>query len=318
MKHLIVAAACASALFVGSAHAQVLTLSTTNPGGLGHAIGSAVAKAVTENSDLRMVVVPSGGATMQAVSGGEAECAVANGHGLSYYTNGTGHFASDGPHPKMKMVGTVLNSLVALFVQKDSDIKTLADLKGKRYPGDLNAQPDVDEYYKLYLDWAGLTRDDVEIVPANSIVQAANDFSAGRSDAFLFSVGTAKVLEVDSSVGGLRALSTAGSPEDMETLADHLPGAFLTPLAAGSSDQVTEDLNAMSVWILIACDESVPDETIETITKAIHDNKQTMVESFGAFRRFDPANMAPAIDGVTYHDGAIKFYESAGMWPAKG
>lgn len=317
MKYLVTAAACAAALFAGSAQAQVLTLSTTNPGGLGHSIGSAVAKAVTENSDLRMVVVPSGGATMQAVTGGEAECAVANGHGLSYYRNGTGHFTAEGPHDDLKMVGTVLNSLVALFVQKNSDVQSLADLDGLRYPGDLNAQPDVDEYYKLYLDWAGLARDDMEIVPANSIVQAANDFAAGRSDAFLFSVGTAKVLEVDSAVGGLRALNVEDSEENLATLHEHLPGAFLTPLAGGSSPQVVEDINAMSVWILIACDASVPDETVSTIAKAIHDSKQTMVESFGAFRRFDPANMAPEIDGVVYHDGAIKYYESAGMWPAK-
>ncbi|MBR9763382.1 MAG: TAXI family TRAP transporter solute-binding subunit [Rhodobacteraceae bacterium] len=319
MKKLYTAAACTAALsaWTVAASAQVVTLSTTNPGGLGHSIGSAVAKAVTEHSDLRMLVVPSGGATLQAVTGGEAECAVSNGHGLSYYTSGTGHFAHEDPHPGMKMVGAVLTSLVALFVQKDSDITSLEDLAGKRYPGDLNAQPDIDEYYKLYLDWAGLGREDVSIVPANSIVQAASDFAAGRSDAFLFSVGTAKVLEVDSAVGGLRALGVEDTPEARETLTRHLPGAFLTPLAAGSSAQITEDVNAMSVWILVACDESVPSETVQAITQSIHDNKQTMQESFGAFARFDPAQMAPAIEGVTYHDGAIAFYESAGMWPPK-
>lgn len=314
MTHSLAPIGLAAILLGSAASAQVVTLSTTNPGGLGHSIGSAVARVVSDNSDVSMIVVPSGGATLQAVSSGEAECAVSNGHALSFYVNGTGIYEDQGAHPDMRMVAAVLPSLVAMYVSADSGIEALPDLAGLRYPGDLSAQPDISIYYDLYLSWGGLTRDDVEVVPASSIVQAADDFAAGRVDAFAFSLNTAKVLEVESAVGDLRILNVDATDDNLAMLTNRLPGGFFTEIQPGEAPQVTEPTNALSVYILIACTETVPDEVVAQIVASIHDHPDQLSESFGGFSRFEAEDMAPVIGGVSYHPGAQTYYEDLGIF----
>jgi TRAP transporter TAXI family solute receptor len=317
MKTTIYATACALALATTAAHAQLLTISTTNPGGLAHSIGSAIAKTVTDAAGVRTVVVPAGGSPMPPVVGGEADCGVNTAYDLAYYVNGSNYYSDEGKHENLRMVGAVLPSLVAMYVREDSEVQSIADLEGMRIPGGLNAQLAIGEIYETYLKLAGLTREDVESIPTQSIVQGADDFSSGRNDAFVFSVGTAKVLEVDSSVGGLRALTVEATDESRTKLRENLPGAYFTELTPEQAPQIVEPTNVITFDLVLFCSDSVPEETVYEITKAVAENKEMLAQSFKAMNRFQPEAMAPAIEGVEYHPGAIRFHEEAGIWPPK-
>ena len=320
MKRITKAALAATlALGATAAQAQVLTLSTTNPGGLAHSVGTAIAKAVTETTDLRMVVVPAGGSPMPAVAGGEAECGINIAYDLAYYVNGSAYYAKDGAHPGLRMVAAVLPSQLAMYVRKDSDINSVADLRGKRVPSELNAQLAIGAVYETFLKLGGLTRDDVTSIPAQSIVQAAEDFSTGRNDTFAFSIGTAKVLEVDSSVGGLKALQTEDTEANRALLNESLPGAYFSQVEPSErAPQIVAPTNVITFDIIMFCADSVPDESIAKITTAVHDNKDMLAETYKAMARFDPAHMAPEIPGVSYHPGAISAYQSLGMTAPQG
>ena len=313
------ALAAALALGATTAGAQVLTLSTTNPGGLAHSVGSAIAKAVSETTDLRMVVVPAGGSPMPAVAGGEAECGINIAYDLSYYVNGTSYYSKDGAHPSLQMVAAVLPSQLAMYVRKDSDLTTVADLKGKRVPSELNAQLAIGAVYDTFLKLGGLTRDDVTSIPAQSIVQAADDFASGRNDAFAFSIGTAKVLEVDSSVGGLKALQTDDSEANRALLNESLPGAYFSLVEPSEkAPQIVAPTNVITFDIIMFCADTVPEEAVAKIARAVHDNKDMLAETYKAMARFNPADMSPEVPGVAYHPGAISAYEELGMTPPKG
>ena len=313
MKAIVLAAGivCAG---VG-VQAQVLTISTTNPGGLTHSIGSAIAKTVTDASDLNLVVVPAGGSPMPAVAGGEADCGVNVAFDLSCYVNGAAFYEADGRHDNLRMVGAVLPSQVTLYVKADSPLQSISDLKGLRYPGGLNAQLVIGAVYETYLKLAGLTRDDVQTIPAQSIVQAADDFTSGRNDTFLFSVGAAKVLEVDSSVGGLKALTLDASEDSKAILRANLPGATFAELQPGTAPQIKQPTSVIVYDLVLFCADTVPDDTVAVITRVLHENKAALAGSFGAMKRFNPENLAPPVPGVDYHTGAVRFYEQAGMWP---
>ncbi len=315
MKTILTATAlvCAAA----GAQAQVVTISTTNPGGLTHSIGSAIARVATDTTDLNLVVVPAGGSPQPAVAGGEAECGLNVIFDVAYYANGTAFYAGEGKHENLRLVAAILPSQVALYVRKDAPLQTVADLRGKRVPGGLNAQLAIGEVYETYLELAGLTRGDVETIPAQSIVQAADDFAASRNDTFLFSIGAAKVLEVDSSVGGLRALSIEATPENKEILSRRLPGAAFVEMTPEAGSQIVEPTNIIAYDLGLFCADTVPDEVVATITRVVHENKPALIEVFKAMEGFDPARMAPEVAGLDYHPGAIAFYESAGMWPPK-
>lgn len=317
MKTILLAAAIGAT--ASAASAQVLTMSTTNPGGLSHSIGSAIAKVVTDNTDRRMVVVPAGGSPMPPVAGGEAECGINTAYDVAYYVEGSHYYQAEGAHPALKMAGAVLPSLVAMYVKNDSPVQSISDLKGQRVPGGLNAQLAIGEIYETYLKFGGLTRDDVSTVAAASIVQAADDFVASKNDAFLFSVGTAKVLEVDSAVGGLRAVNVPADDANRKTLADSLPGAYFTELQPSENQpQIKGPTNVITFDLVLFCNEGASEDAVYDIVKSVYGNPAALAESFKAMSRFDPAKMAPVVPGVEYHPGAIRFFEEAGIWPPKG
>jgi hypothetical protein len=52
------------------------------------------------------------------------------------------------------------------------------------------------------------------------------------------------------------------------------------------------------------------------VTKAVHGNRDGLLQVSRAYSLFDPARMASPYQGLAYHPGAIKFYREAGIWPA--
>lgn len=315
---ILYATTCALALSAASAQAQVLTIATSNPGGLTHSIGSAVARTLTDSAGIRTVVVPAGGSPMPPVAGGDAECGINVAYDLSYYVGGTNYYVAEGAHGNLRLVGPMLPSLITMYVRTDSDIAGIDDLRGRRIPGGLSAQLAIGEVYETVLRFAGLTRDDVQTIPAQSIVQAADDFTTGRNDAFMFSIGAAKVLEVHSSVGGLRALSMPDTEESRAIMDQYLPGAYLVALEPGpEAQQIVGPTNVIAYDLVLFCADTVPEETVYRITQAIHGNRDMLVESFAAMSRFAPERMATEVPGVTRHPGAQRFYEEIGLLPAQ-
>ena len=91
---------------------------------------------------------------------------------------------------------TLYGFQMAFWVRKDSDIKSLADLKGKRVPAEWVQQTGVVPHTTAVLAAGGLKYDEVVKVPVKKVVPAADMFKAGKIDIMLFAVGEPKVQEV--------------------------------------------------------------------------------------------------------------------------
>ena len=113
---------------------------------------------------------------------------------------------------------------VAFFVRKDSDMKSIADLKGRRVPVGYSAMRTIDALTNAVLATAGLTPADVKPVLVPNVVRGADDFVSGNADVFMFAFGGAKVREVDATVGGMRVLEIpeAGMPRQPQDLSVRL------------------------------------------------------------------------------------------------
>ena len=306
------------AISTGTATAQSLTVTTTASGSLTHSLGSAVAKVVTETTDLRLIVQPQGGNALNPLNKKVAEFGFSNTYDVVFYVTGTGEYQGRGAQPNIRVVARMLPNLSPMLVKASSEVKTVKELKGKRIPGGFVSQRAIRQSILAHLVNAGLSYSDVNEVLAPNIVKSADDFMAGKVDAFTFGLGTAKVKEVTASVGPLRALPMETEPAAVARMRDVLPGAYMmvvepTPIFP----EITQAMPMMAFDMALVTNVEVPDETVYKVVKTMHTRAREMADTFAGLRRFKPDAMAVRYDQLTYHPGAMRYYQEIGQWPPK-
>jgi TRAP-type uncharacterized transport system substrate-binding protein len=159
---------------------------------------------------------------------------------------------------------------------------------------------------------------DVTGILTQNIVSAADDFASGRTDAFWFALGSAKVKQVAVTVGGIRALPIPTSPEAVAAMNKYVPGAYPhTVQPSPALEGVTAAMPVMAYDIVLFTSADLPAETVYRIAKAVHENKKDMAAIFAALNGFEPADMAMEYRDLEYHPGAIKFFQEKRLWPPK-
>ena len=314
----LLAAVLALALSSGAACAQVLGFATAPAGSVANSLGTAIAKVVAEKAQLRIVVQAQQSQGHLVVNDGSAELSLATAHDLQFFVTGTGDWAGRGRKDNIRVIGRTIPLLVVILVRKDSDIRTMRDVKGKRIGAGFPAMKATERGLAAYLANVGLSYDDVRPVPSQNVVTGADDFAAGKTDAFLFAPGVAKTKEVAASVGGLRALPIDPSPAAVARMRQLLPGSYVYTLKPSRVwEEVVEETPIIAYDFVLFTHKDVADETIYKISKVLHENKPELAGVAGAFSLFEPDRMARPYDELTYHPGAIKFYQERGFWPPK-
>lgn len=316
---ILAAAPLAAGLWGGPAQAQNVGIAASNPGSLYHSTGTAVAKLATDVAQIRTTVYPFASPTvyLPAVSAGEYAFGISNVEELRVAVLGIAQFQGR-PYPELRAATVLYPLRVAFFVRKDSAIKSIADLKGKRvvdgYGSNKTIPPLLDALYAT----AGMTRGDVEPVNVPNVVGGAEAFISGKVDAFFFALGAAKVEEANASVGGIRALDVANTPENLAKVQKFFPPAYLRPEKPGPRNVgVLEPIHAIAYDGVLVASAKTPEDTVYKMVKAMHGNKKVMASVFGAMNLFEPQNMVKPLGPIQWHPGAVRFYQEQGAWPPK-
>ena len=313
------AGALAAAIAVATpASAQIYSLGTGKQGFFTYSAGAAIAK-VAADGGLNLRVKPFGGtsAYVPGVSAGEQQFGLANELETHYAVTGEVIY-KDKPQPGLRVVAVLTPLYSEFFVRKDSPIKTIADLKGKRVPSDYASQRVLDVLTRGSLANGGLSYEDVQKVPVPNVVGGADEFARGNADVFMFALGAGKVSEVDAQVGGVRVLPVDHSKEAMERLRKFIPVAYATQVKPGKGNTGIEE----PTWVyaydyLVLANDKVDDDVVYKLVKLMHDHKAELAANFGALNGFDPRRMAKNMGPVQFHPGAIRFYKEIGQWPPK-
>lgn len=304
-----------AALLVATlAHAQALGFGSAPQGTIGYNMSSAIAKAMAEGEGLQSRVQPYSGssAVLPLVNSGEIDLAVCNVLEIEEATKGEGPY-NGRKQANLRVLGVIFPLLSSLFVRKDSPVKSIADLKGKRIPAGFSAQVTLDRIIDAVLANGGVERKDMRPVLVPNVIRGADDFVEGKIDGGFFALGAAKVLEVHKSVGGIRFLPLSDDPQAVARMKKHMSYAYITEVKPGPAFAgVDTPTKLMAYDYLIAVGTHVKDDVAYKVAKAVYENKPKLVESLGAFRGFDPKAMNRAMPAA-FHPGALKFYKEKGI-----
>lgn len=297
-----------------TASAQTVGIGSNPQGSAAYSTAAAIAKVVSENTDLNLRVVPQGGpvVTIPLVNTGELEFSVSNSIPAFFAQRGGAMF-KDRPQPGVKMVAALYNLNVGYFVRADSDIMTLEDLKGREVATEFTKQKVLATMQRAILATAGMTTDDIEGVPVPSGVRGVDDFVAGKIDAGLFSVTSGAVLKAHAAVGGIRWLPVPHDDAAQAALVAKAPGSYVEQIgAAENRPGISEPTGVFAGPFLLLAGDGVSEDMVYEVTKLMHENAEALAAAAPQFKTFEPDAMAPDLK-VALHPGAIRFYKEIGQ-----
>ena len=315
---LAVGAVAAAIAFAAPASAQMYSFGTGKQGSFTYSAGAAIAKIASDNG-MNLRLQPFGGqsAFVPGINAGEIHFGIANELETHYAV--TGEAIYKGKPQKNLRVLTILTPLYSeMFVRKDSNIKTIADLKGKRVAAGYVSQRVLHVLTQGELANGGLTLNDIQQVPVPNVVGGADELAKGKADAFMFAIGSGKVAEVDAQVGGVRVLPVDPSPEAMARMRKFIPVAYPSKLDPGKGRLgIIEPTWVYVIDFLVLVNKDVPDAQVYKLAKIMHDHKSELAAAFGALNGFNPDRMSKEMTQVQFHPGALKYYKDIGARPAQ-
>ncbi|KIN64098.1 Immunogenic protein [Sulfitobacter noctilucicola] len=292
--------------------AELAALGSTARGGTSQ-IGRSLSAAISEAGDLQMrpQELANTADYIPLVNAGEIEFGIANVVQLTYAITGTG--MSEGrPNDNLQMVATLMPFRSAYIVRKDSDIQTLADLKGKRVP--VFADKALGDYVtRGYFANQDMSLDDVEGVAVPNFPRMWASFAEGSADVAIVVVGAGNSREYDASFG-IRYLSFDDSPEALERMRALLPQNYLQEMPAGSVPGIEKPTNVNVFDYTLFAGKDVSEDMVYDAVKAIWEKEADLLAGGPFWNGFTKEIMSKDV-GLEYHPGAIKFYKEMGVWP---
>ena len=298
---------------------KAVSIGTNPPGTAYYTIASGIAKVVSDVGAVKMALQPYAGTStfLPLLNSGELEFGLNNAvdmaltyRGPSFKIGGRNPF----PHaPKIRLLMNGSPFHVGLLVRKDSPVKNVYDVKGKRFTGEYPAHLAV--WYNMFghLASAGLTWNDVRVVPVTAVNEGVDALVQGRADVTEHAIGSAKVREADAAVG-VRHVSNDCSPEGEKRLRAAVPGYYPRWFKAGSAPAIVEDTCVISYDLYINVGDKVPDPIIEATLKSIWDNVDKLAPIHPLLKEWTRDRAATKEMTIPYHPVAVRFYKERGVW----
>lgn len=295
-----------------------LRIATHPQGAAYYALGAAFAKVLSQELPLSASVRPFSGfqAWFPEVDSGNVDLGLATGYDLWLGVQGRE------PYKKMKnlrilTVGTDL--ILGLVVKKDSPIKTLADLKGKRVTINTVLVGARDGALAM-IKAAGLDPErDIIVIPITNVVQGPQYLMEGRVDAAWAAPAMPQLREAEAKLGGVRFLPAALNDEQARVISEQFTGYRVQMQKGGILTGVHENTPLMASSINLVTYKNFGDEAAYRIVKTLWNNYDKYKDAHPWAKLWTQKKMtANLVNSVApFHSGAVRFYKEQGIWSEK-
>ena len=306
-------AAPAPAAPAAPAEKVFISVATGGTGGTYYPLGGAMAKIFNENIDGVTANAQSTGASVEnigLVANGETEIAFVQNDVTYYAWTGTESFADKAKITNIRGMAMLYPEVTQVIATKDSGIKTLADLKGKKVavgaPGsgtEVNARQMLAEY--------GMTYDDLAKADYLSFNEAADQLKNKQIDAAFVTgaVPTSAVTEVTQTAD---IVLVPVDSDKITALNSKYPFYTEVVIPAGSYNGQETDVIAAAVMAMLVVPEDLDEELAYNLTKQIFDKRQIIIDTHA---RGNDIKLETALAGmpIDLHPGAKRYYDEMGV-----
>jgi uncharacterized protein len=311
--HLAAAAlSCALAFAPATARAEFVNVLTGGTSGVYYPLGVAISKVIGEKVPGTRPSVQATKASVEnlnLIQQGKGEVAFTLADSLADGAAGKEEAGFKAPLTKVRALGGIYPNYIQIVASKDSGIKTIADLKGKRLSvgapksgTELNA--------RAILNAAGIKYDDLGKLEYLPFAESVELMKNRQLDATLQSagLGVASIKDLANSVPIMVV-------EVPAAVIDKIGAPYLkTTIPAGTYEGQTADVATAAVPNFLVTRSDMKDDEVYAITKAIYENLPELAAAHSAAKSITLAN---AMKGspVAFHPGAAKFFKEKGVTP---
>ena len=295
-----------------------LTMTAYDTGSSGFNMAVAIGKAFKDKHGTDVRVLPAGNdvARLAPLKGGRAQ-ASAMGIGVYFAQEGVFEFGVKewGPQPLRLLMSSSACNAISLGVAKDTGVKEVKDLKGKRI-GMVVGAPALNQNAFAVLAFGNLTRNDVKLVEFSSYGAMWKGILNNEVDAAIGSTISGQAKEAEVSPRGLYYPPTpAADKAGWARL--HKFGPYYAPHRATCGVGVTKENPVVELPnypypIMMAYANQSADLAYNVV--------KAMIANYAAYK-----DSAPGADGfelgrqnlawvLPYHDGAVRAFKEAGVW----
>jgi TRAP transporter TAXI family solute receptor len=325
MAGLAAAAAVLVAPVSGAVGAEVklpkaLAWSAYNVGTTGYNQSVAIGKALKDAFGVSLRVIPGKNdiSRLTPLKSGKVQFA-ANGAGTYFSFEGVFDFAAPqwGPQDVRMTISALSDSNLAVGVAKDTNIKTIADLKGKRVVW-VRGAPALNIGVQAYLAFGGLTWNDVTKVEVPGYGASWRAILNNQADAGFASTVSGPVKRMESSPRGIYwpplPKSDKAGWARLQKVAPYIVPHMATIGTGGISKSSPHEGGSYPYPILITY-AGQDAEMVYSMTRAIDQQFSSFVKAMPALKGWgrDRQTLKWA---VPYHEGAVRYWKEAGMWTA--
>ncbi len=324
---VVVAVAAGAWLLFGGGAGQIspgapggqkfVTIGTGGVTGVYYPTGGAICRLVNKGRkqhNIRCSVESTGGSiyNINAIRGGDLDMAIAQSDWQYHALNGTSKFKKAGAFKELRSVFSVHPESFTVVARRDSGVKVLSDLKGKRVnignPG--SGQRGSAE---MMIKAAGWTKRDFKLAAELTSTEQSKALCDGKIDAYIYSVGVPNSgVSIATDGCGARIVNFAGGLARKFVTSDKPYYAWAT-IPKGTYKTTSSDVKTWGVKATFVSSSDVSDKTVYEVVRAVFENIADFRKLHPAFRNLDANTMVTDGLSAPLHAGALKYYKEKGL-----
>ena len=314
----VTAAAAGLVVAAGSAGAvEFITIGTGGVTGVYYPTGQSICRVVNKgkkNHGVRWSAESTGGSVynINTIRAGELDMGVAQSDWQFHAYNGSGKdsFKKAGPFKELRAVFSVHAEPVSIVARKESGIKTVADLAGKRVNIG-NPGSGTEATWGVMWSAMGMKNSDLKLAAQMKSAETPSALCDNKIDAFFWLVGNPSALNKEAATTCDVAFVNTDHPAVAKLVADK-PFYRWATIPGGMYKGNPNDIKTFGVGATFVSSTRAPTNTVYQVVKAVFSNFKQFKKMHPAFNHLKESEMITDALSAPLHSGAVKYYKERG------